>query len=754
MKIKDIVNRDVVNLTNCEHEPIHVPGSIQPYGFLLALGQDDFLVNYCSANVIDYIGLTHEQLLGKTFGTVFGQTNHNELQAYAKKQTAETPPLKLTLQEHDFQCTLHKSDDQYILEAEPDNTDMNIAFELYKQTTQFLSYMNDTDTLQELCGLVAKGTRDITGYDRVMIYRFDKEYNGEVFAEACANNIEPFLGLHYPHTDIPVQARELYLKNLLRLIADINYTPVPIFTIDDGTVKNLDLSLSILRSTSPIHVEYLQNMGVGATMTVSLIYKGRLWGLIACHHYSPKNISPEIRLAAQLQGQFLTSQIDVRQSNEEYEVARKTNIALEKLNALDLPPVPASFETISQNPDLLKICNANGVSMLVSGNIYKNGLTPSDENIKKLSVWLREHSNDNTFHTSRLADFREAMDDSCEDVSGLIYHSLGNDNSIIWYRPETLAEVNWAGNPEKSIVKDNKGLHPRNSFNLWKQVIKCRSNEWQQPELISAANYAHALQKQISMMLLSQEEEKYRSLNETLKETNAELENINWISTHDLQEPLRKIQLISSRLIYKEGEGLSDEIMDSLKRMNVSADRMQTLLIDILKYTRIKHSDQGLEQVNLNAVLNEIIEDTREVFDEHNGKISSEVLPTIYGVPFLIKQLFSNIILNSLKYSDKNRDPEITISVAGKPFRNEETKNKLCHVLYFTDNGIGFEQQYADSIFNIFTRLHGKTEYQGSGVGLALCKKIMQAHGGSITATGNPGKGSTFTLYFPVNYNE
>ncbi len=754
MKIKDIVNRDIVNLTNCEHEPIHIPGSIQPYGFLIALGTEDFKINFCSANVFDYIGLAHEQLLGKTFRTVFGESNENELQAYLGKNPAETPALKLTLQEKHLQCTIHKSGNHYILEAEADNADMNVAFELYRQTTQFLSYMNDTDTLQELCELVAKGTRNITGYDRVMIYRFDKEYNGEVFAEACADNIEPFLGLHYPHTDIPVQARELYLKNLLRLIADINYTPVPIFTIDDGTEKNLDLSLSILRSTSPIHVEYLQNMGVGATMTISLIYKGRLWGLIACHHYSPKNITPEIRLAAQLQGQFLTSQIDVRQSNEEYEVARKTNIALEKLNALELPPVAESYQTISQNPDLLKLCNASGVSMLISGEIYKNGLTPSDENIKKLSAWLRDHSNDHTFHTDKQADFSEAMDDGCGDVSGLIYHSLGNNNSIIWYRPETLTEVNWGGNPDKAIVKDADGLHPRNSFNLWKQVIKCRSNEWLQPELITAANYAHALQKQISMMLLSQEEEKYRNLNDTLKETNAELENINWISTHDLQEPLRKIQLISSRLIYKEGERLSDEIMDSLKRMNLSADRMQTLLIDILKYTRIKHADEGLEQVNLNVILSEIIEDTRETFEEHHAKITAEVLPTIYGVPFLIKQLFSNIILNSLKYSDTSRDPEITISVSKKPLKNEETKNRLCHVLYFKDNGIGFEQQYADSIFNIFTRLHGKTEYQGSGVGLALCKKIMQAHGGNITATGNPGKGSTFTLYFPVNYEE
>ncbi|AWI25628.1 histidine kinase [Flavobacterium pallidum] len=756
MKIKDIVNRDIVNLTNCEHEPIHIPGSIQPHGFMIALGKEDFKINFCSANSHEFIELSHEQLLGKEFKAVFGDLADGILQEYIRSfASTNTSILKLNLQGQPFQCTLHLSGDNYVLEAEPDTNSVKDITDVYNQTASFLSYMNNTSTLQELCQLIAQGTRDITGYDRVMVYRFDKEYNGEVFAEACADNIEPFLGLHYPHTDIPVQARELYLKNLLRLIVDINYKPVPIFTIDDGTDKNLDLSLSILRSTSPIHVEYLQNMGVGATMTISLIHRGRLWGLIACHHYSYKNLTPEIRLASQLQGQFITSQIDVRQSNEEYDLARRTNIALEKLNSSELPPLIESFKIISVNPELLKLCNATGVSLLISGQVFKNGLSPSDENVRILSELLRDYSNDSTFYTDKLINFVGDLKELCENISGVIYHSLGNNNSIIWYRPETLSEVHWAGNPDKAIVKDSKGLHPRNSFNLWKQIIKCRSNEWLQPELNAAANYAHALQKQISMLLLSQEEEKYRNLNETLKEANAELENINWISTHDLQEPLRKIQLISSKLMYSEHEEqIPQNVMDSLKRMNVSADRMQTLLVDILKYTRIKNSEDSFEPVSLNEIVNEIADEAREAFHEKNGTITASSLPTVYGVPFLIKQLFSNIILNSLKYSDEARNPQIVISASDKPVKNAASKNRLSYAVSFTDNGIGFEPQYADSIFNIFTRLHSVSEYKGSGVGLALCKKIMQTHGGNITATGTPGEGSTFTLYFPVGPSE
>ena len=749
MKIKDIVNREIVNLTNCEKEPIHIPGSIQPHGFLLAVNQKTGKIEFCSGNTQDYIRVSYEQLLDKSFGEVFGDENHQLLLHYIENNgMLSATPLKLIFDGKPFQCTIHISGKNYIIESEPNVSDQQTLADVYSQTLQFLSYMNNTNTLQELCQLVANGTRDITGYDRVMVYRFDKEYNGEVFAESCVDTVEPFLGLHYPHTDIPPQARELYMKNLLRLIADINYTPVPLYTIDDKPGKNLDLSLSILRSTSPIHVEYLQNMGVGATLTISLIHRGRLWGLIACHHYSQKNLTPEVRLAAQLQGQFITSQIDVRQSNEEYEIARKTNIALEKITALDLPPITESFKIISLNRDLLQLCNATGVSIIVGDSVYKNGITPTEEDILKLSEWMSVYTNNGTLHTDKLIHFVPDLKQVCEIVSGIIYHSLGNNNSIIWYRQESLTEVNWAGNPDKAILIDSNGLHPRNSFRLWKQIIKCRSKDWIQPELNAAANYAHALQKQIGMLLLSREEEKYRSLSEVLKETNAELENINWISTHDLQEPLRKIQLISSKLISQEKETMNDSTVDALGRMNISANRMQNLLIDILKYTRIKYTEDAFESVNLNDVLKEVLEDIREAILEREATIEHETLPVINGVPFLLKQLMSNIILNSLKYAAPDRKPVVKISV--EVMIQNSSNSKICHSIKFSDNGIGFQQQYAESIFNIFTRLHGVTAYKGSGVGLALCKKIMQMHNGTIQATGVPDKGSSFTLCFPI----
>lgn len=750
MKIKDIVNRNNVTLTNCEHEPIHVPGKIQPHGFLIGLDLNK-KIDFCTENISLFVSVLHIEVLGKSFADVFGLKAEQQIYNYINKDKAQDVfPLEIDLLGKVFQVSIHKSFDIYILEAEPKFGGREKLADVYTQTIHFITQMNNTKSLKDLCALVAKGTREITGYDRVMIYRFDEQYNGEVFAESCREDLESFLGLHYPHTDIPAQARELYIRNQLRLIVDVNYEPVPIFTVDDSENKSLDLSLSILRSTSPIHVEYLQNMGVGATLTISLIHNDRLWGLIACHHYSKKNISPEVRLAAKIQGQFITSQIDIRQSNDENINAQKTAEALEQLTGIDLPLVQDSLEKIVASPELLHICNAAGVSITCRGKIYKNGLTPTDDQITALTDSISDLKITTIFTTNKVNDYFPELE-NCPTVAGIIYHSLGSADHIIWYRPESISEINWGGDPEKSIVKDSTGLHPRNSFNIWKQIIKNQSSKWKQYEINGAAQYAHVLHNQLMMIMLSEEEEKYRTQSEILRETNSELENINWISTHDLQEPLRKIQLITSKVMSEIDVATIDSIAHSLERVSKSASRMRVLLEDILKYTRIKNTQGILEKTDLNHILQVTIEDMSEMITETQAVIKYENLPEIHSISFLMKQLFSNIIQNSLKYASTERTPVITITASQEPVLIKEMFKVYCNWIRFSDNGIGFDQQYAESIFKVFSRLHHKDEYTGSGIGLALCKKIMQAVGGAIFAEGKPEEGTDIILYFPCD---
>jgi len=750
MKIKDIVNREIVTLTNCEHEPIHIPGQIQPHGFLLGI-TSEWKIEYCTNNISSFVSVSHTEVLGKQLADVFGKKAEQLILEYiSEDKIQDVFPLEIALLGKLFQIGIHKSFDIYILEAETLFSDKEQLVDVYTQTIQFVNQMNKTRSLKDLCSLVAQGTREITGYDRVMIYRFDKDYNGEVYAENCREDLEPFLGLHYPHTDIPAQARELYIKNQLRLIVDMDYDPVPIFTIDDKENKNLDLSLSILRSTSPIHVEYLKNMGVGATLTISLIHHGRLWGLIACHHYSKKNISPEIRLAAKLQGQFITSQIDIRQSNDENVNAQITTVALEELTGLEFPLQYQSIETIVAVPQLLAICNAAGVSIIAKGKIYKNGLAPSDGQIEKLVEKINDQLSGKTFITNKLSDYFPEFA-QFSDFAGIIYHSLGNGNHIIWYKPETISEIKWGGDPEKAIVKDKNGLHPRNSFNIWKQVIKNQSSPWKQYEINGAIQYAHSLHNQLIMIMLSEEEGKYRTQSEILKETNSELENLNWISTHDLQEPLRKIQLFTSKMLAEPEVIQLESVSGSLQRVAKSASRMRTLLDDILKFSRIKYTKETLQKIDLNDIMDATLGEMNETILESEAIIEYDNLPEVYAVHFLMRQLFSNIIQNSLKFVSPDKSPVIKITSSTEPELMTYSDKVYCHWIRFSDNGIGFEQQYANNIFKVFGRLHSQEKYGGSGVGLALCKKIMQTVGGTIHAEGKLGEGTDIILYFPCD---
>jgi two-component system, chemotaxis family, sensor kinase Cph1 len=753
MKIKDIVNRDIVNLTNCEQEPIHIPGSIQPHGFLIALRNESFIIEFCSGNTDIYLGISHRNILGKAFADIFGNSDSSSLKTFvATPHSLSVSLFPLKFNSRNFLCTIHKSDELFILEAEPASESLQQLADVYSQTRRFLSYMEADNTLQELCQRVAENTREITGYDRVMIYRFDGQYNGEVYAESVRDDLEPFLGLHYPHTDIPPQARELYLRNLVRLIVDINYTPVPIYTIDDKEEKNLDLSLSLLRSTSPIHVQYLQNMGVGATLTISLVHKEKLWGLIACHHYSAKNITPELKLAAQLQGHFITSQIDTRQLNEEFEVSRRCNQALERMVSVVYPVSHESFKHVVNDPNLLQLCNAAGVAIVLDGKIYTGGKVPPGETINILLRELREMVQGPEYSTNQLPSKLPNVSVDCSRAAGIILHSLAPDLStcIVWFRPETVTEVHWGGDPAKAIIKDKNGLSPRNSFERWKETVKCQSKPWRQSELNAAAQYAHTLQKQVNLLLISEEERRYRELSELLRQTNAELENINWISTHDLQEPLRKIQLFASRLLEDTESYQLTDSRPLVEKINSSASRMQVLLKDILKYTRVKNTSAVLEKVALNEIIKEILPELDEAINRKKAQLIVDPLPTIDGIPFLLKQVFANLIFNSLKFTVPDRAPVIHIKGLGR--RNVEVAgdNRVYEVISCQDNGIGFHSKHEENIFNVFTRLHSYTEFEGSGIGLALCKKIMQTHNGFVHAKGVPGEGATFLLYFPV----
>lgn len=752
LQIKDIVNRDLVNLTNCENEPIHIPGTIQPHGFLLGLKQtagQDWIVDFCSENCQEFAGLPHHNVLGKTFGEAFGANNQALLLGFLRQHTLPTlTPFTLVFNENIFHISMHLSEKTLIMEAEPAVAEIQAVESMHGQTRQFLAYMQRTSTLQELCQMVAEGTRSITGYDRVMVYRFDENYNGEVFAESRDEKFEPFLGLHYPHTDIPVQARMLYMKNLMRIITNVNYTPVPVFTVDDSPGKNLDMGMASLRGISPIHIQYLQNMGVGATLTISLIHDNRLWGLIACHHYSAKNISPAVRLAAQLQGHFITSQIDIRQRNEENELAIRIREALQKMITIDYSPDRSSLSAIISTPELIQLCHASGVAIVIQGEIFCGGLTPSVEIIAELAGKIATTHGHKTFFTEHINGAFEQIMTDCGNTAGLLYQPLDeHGDGVMWFRQETITEINWAGDPAKSIIHDENGLSPRKSFETWKETVKCRSKKWQQPEINATQVFTQSLQKHLGNIRVVEEEKKTRILNEILHQTNIELENINWITTHDMQEPLRKIQMFASRMLMKSE--LKSEVMTTLEKIYNSADKMRLLINDLVKYNRLRNSEAEMEKIDMGQVISTVLEEIREQVDEKEAVVQVGPLPVIKGIPFMIVQLMTNLLQNSLKFSSPQRSPVIQVTAA-YPMQAPSRAGDFVRISV-RDNGMGFDQKFAPTIFDLFRRLHGHHNIPGTGIGLALCKKIMNMHGGDIAAEGKADEFAVIHLYFPMS---
>lgn len=752
MFIQSIINQKVLTIENCADEPIHIPGSVQPHGALLAVEEATKLIRFCSANTKFFLGLEPVTLLNKSFAEVLPG-----LSALLSHQSVDTTPRQVgwVQDKNHFDVIFHRSGPHLVIEVEGAGSEISSSL-MYQQNQRMVQLMGDANSLKELCQGMAEEVRKLTGYDRVMVYRFDKDYNGEVYAESREEDMEPFLGLHYPHTDIPVQARELYLRNLVRLIADVQYTPVPVMTMHEAAANDLDLSQAQLRSVSPIHIQYLKNMDIGATLTISLLQDGRLWGLIACHHRSAKAISFAQRQMALLQGHFLSSQIRVRQVAEEYEVGLQVEAHLQQLlNRVD------ADEDFAQKFDgftsLCHVANASGVVILHEGKIYQKGLVPSQDKVMALIRWIEANIRSLQFITAHLHSRYTAAADMARQGAGIFYHALGKptENCIIWFREEVEHTVNWAGNPHDAVQRDGvtNMLMPRSSFALWRERVRYHSREWRVSEVNAASRFATTLQNHFYLLHLRNEDLRLRMVNEKLTKANEELANINWITSHDLKEPLRKIQIFASRIISTDEEQLSDLLRDSIQRIQSSAQRMQLLVEDILSYSLVSDKDAVFVPVNLNMVVQEVVDSLQEeiLAKEISFEISS--LPkAVRGIPHQLRQIFTNLIGNAIKFN-KDERPRIELTcrqVKGSEAVPSLPPGQLFYAISVRDNGAGFDPAFRHRLFDIFFKAHQDQNIQGTGIGLAISKKIAEHHNGAIVGDGEEGKGAVFTLFLPV----
>lgn len=341
-------------------------------------------------------------------------------------------------------------------------------------------------------------------------------------------------------------------------------------------------------------------------------------------------------------------------------------------------------------------------------------------------------------------------------IAGVVYLPLSDNNKscIVWTRQEVEKNIGWAGNPSKAVQKneENLMLSPRKSFEIWKQAVKLTSKEWRAPELKEAEAITATLQRQLHLADLRTEEERYLTLNQKLQKANDELANMNWINTHDLKEPLRKIQFYGSIILEKNGTNIPDSVKENIIRMQKSASKMQALIDDLLTYSKVMYEEKKLDPVDLNEIIQSILLDFRENIEEKNITITLGNLPTVFGIQFQLRQLFLNLISNSIKFTRPEVAPVITISAEKV---NGETLNFAPQEFYkiiVKDNGIGFNADYEEKVFKVFQRLHSQAEFMGTGIGLSICKKIAELHDGYIHAQGIEGEGAIFSVYLPVEH--
>lgn len=490
------------DLTNCERELIHLAGSVQPHGVLLAVREPGFVVIQASANAAELLGRPAEGLLGKPLSWLGGDLAEQVAQIAREPHLDEPVPLRCRIvmrgAEAGFEGVVHRVPGQaLVVELEPLATpaggvpvvDVD-GDTLQRQLNLAVQRFSAASTLGTLGDAVVRCIRDLTGYDRVMVYKFDPEGHGKVIAEARDPRLESLLGHHYPASDIPQRARELYLRNRVRLLVDVDYRAAELVPrLVPGLGSELDMSMCSLRSMSPLHLQYLRNMGVTGTLVVSLVREGQLWGLVACHHYRPFNLRYAVRAACDLLAEVVATRIAAIENYAYAQVAIQVRRLEQRL--VEATSTEGDWRlALLRNPrTLLQPLDATGAALFTDDEILTTGEVPSTPQLRALQQWVQSQSFDRLFHCSSVEQANPALASLTPTASGVIAARLATDRPdyLMWFRKEQLLTVTWAGNPAKAVVATNPmELSPRSSFAAWSELVRGTALPWSGSELALA----------------------------------------------------------------------------------------------------------------------------------------------------------------------------------------------------------------------------------------------------------------------------
>ncbi|AFY92437.1 GAF domain-containing protein [Chamaesiphon minutus] len=649
-----------VDLTNCDREQIHIPGLIQPHGVLLVLQEPDLTIVQVSSNTLESIGHPPKDLLGKPLLALLTAKQIATIRQCLSEDFESVNPLDISIKRAakllKFDGIVHRQQALIILELEPKQKSQKADFvEFYQRVKGAITKIQKAPTLLEMSEAVVKEVRKVTGFDRVMVYQFDAEGAGRAIAEARAHALTPYLGLHYPPTDIPKQAKELYTLNWLRLIPDSTYESVALVPAHN-LVENrpTDLSLSVLRSVSPLHLEYLSNMGVGASMSISPIQDQKLWGLIACHHSTPRHVPYNVRTICEFVGQVMSVELTNKENHEDLDYKMSLKSLQGKL-VESLSQSERFLDGLLQlDSNLLDLVSASGAAICAGDQIICVGQTPPETELPALRDWVKTQIQHNLFETRSLAQLYPAAASFKAVASGVLVLEISafHQNYILWFRPEVIQTVNWGGNPNKPVEITDDGetrLSPRKSFERWQETVQGCSLLWRACEI----EIVTELRSLIVGVILKQADD-LAEINLELERSNSELDSFAYIASHDLKEPLRGIHNYSNILMEDYARVLDADGVDKLNTVVRLTQRMEDLINSLLHYSRLGRAELSRQPTNLAEVVRQAIDTLR--ISQPQSSIEFRLprsLPTISCDRTQISELFTNLLTNAIKYNDK-----------------------------------------------------------------------------------------------------
>lgn len=659
--------RAAPDLTACDREPIHVPGAIQPHGLLLIA---DFATLHVQAGAGDLEAVLGDEWLGASLVDLLAQDIAGRLNnpLIGPGGTFRGDPVSRGGCVYDV--AMHRSGEQLIVELEPAPTEPLLAGDMLAWLDTIASGFERATSLSMLCARAAQAFRALTGFDRVMVYRFLDDDAGRVVGEDRDPTLHSFMHHHFPATDIPRQARALYIRNRTRVIPDVGYVPAP---IRPARFSTLDLSDVSLRSVSPIHIEYLQNMNVGASASISIVKDGMLWGLIACHNLTPRTMPRDIRLAGAALAGGLARQIRAKEEADSY----RERLALRASEDSLLPALrpPLINAVANRNDDIRRMLDADGVALIRPDGIDRYGRCPSVEDIAAIGEWLSARNTTDSFVTHHLVDVFPGAAAFADKASGVLALPIPEERSIVlWFRVEQVEEIEWAGNPHKGVGHDPASiLTPRTSFESWRETVRGRSRRW----TLEQVEASHRLRRAFRESHATRERQRlFQELERAVAEKDAALVQKDLLMKevdHRVQNSLQLVSAFLSLQAREAGAGpVADQLIEARSRLSAVA----------LVHRRLYRDDQ-IATVDLARYLEELVDDLKgSLGGEWSSQMTVDLTPMLVPTDRAVSigLIASELVINASKYAYSGASGPIEIAL-------EQHRNRLR--LIVADHGVG-----------------------------------------------------------------